>query len=339
MMLRKGFTLLEVVFGLLISSMIALILFQSLTQMNGTLTRVTALTSLERRVMLLQQQLETDFSGIFAPQLTERDDEDLEEEEKKKEKASQKEEKNKKEEDLQEEQDTGFKTFTFEADDRGFVKILSFVSCNPLNVYQQPSPRAVRVAYRVSADSENEGKLLLIRQESEELSLKKFEEATKKATIKEGQAPIRSYEIARNIENIKFEFYVEKIQKQEPEKKQPGQAQTPEPKKEEKKEEEEKPRAYFTLDEWKQLSKDEKKKYEKPEIPAYCSLKLFLNDDRKRVHSFEFLFFSAVGIAPVTIKGVTSLPSVHEMEQRRAGQQETDRMALHGGIPQYGRER
>ena len=339
MMLRKGFTVLEIVFGLLISSMIALILFQSLTQTNGILGRVTALTSLERRVMLLQQQFEADFSGIFAPQLIERDDEEEEEKgEKEKEPAPKKEEKKKKEGELQEEQSTGFKTFTFESDERGLVKILSFVTTNPLSVYQQPSPRAVRVAYRVIPDPENEGKLLLVRQESaEELSLKKFEQATNKATIKTGQVPIRSYEIARDIENIKFEFFVEKRQKPEPEKKQ-GESEKPADKKDEKKEEE-KPRVYFTLDEWKRLSEDEKKKYEKPEIPSYCTLKLFINDDRKKVHSFEFLFVSCAGIAPVTVQGATSLPSAHEIEQRKAGQAETDRMALHGGIPQYGRGR
>lgn len=336
MILRKGFTILEVVFGLLISSMIALILFQSLTQTNGILGRVTALTSLERRVMLLQQQFEVDFSGIFAPQLAERDDEDEEEKGAKEKEEPKKEEK--KDGELQEEQLTGFKTFTFESDERGFIKILSFVTTNPLNVYQQPSPRAVRVAYRVVSDPENEGKLLLIRQESaEELSLKNFEQATNKATIKAGQVPIRSYEIARNIENIKIEFFVEKRQKPEPEKKQDESEKIAD--KKDAKKEEEKPRVYFTLDEWKRLSEDEKKKYETPELPAYCTLKLFLNDDRKKTHSFEFLFVSCAGIAPVTISGPTSLPSTHEIEQRKAGQAETDRMALHGGIPQYGRGR
>lgn len=334
MILRKGFTILEVVFGLLISSMIALILFQSLTQTNGILARVTALTSLERRVMLLQQQFESDFSGIFAPQLAERDDE----QEGEKESVSKKEEKKKKDGELQEEQSTGFRTFTFESDERGLVKILSFVTTNPLSVYQQSSPRAVRVAYRVVSDPENEGKLLLIRQESaEELSLKKFEQATNKATIKTDQTPIRSYEIARDIENIKFDFFVEKRQKPEPEKKH-SESESLADKKDEK-QEEEKPRAYFTLDEWKRLSEDEKKKYETPELPAYCTLKLFLNDDRKKIHSFDFLFVSCAGSAPVTIQGPTSLPSAHEIEQRRAGQAETDRMALHGGIPQYGRGR
>lgn len=335
MTLKKGFTILEVVFGLLISSMIALILFQSLTQTNGILGRVTALTALERRVMLLQQQFETDFSGIFAPQLAERDEEDSQEGGK--EKLVKKEERNKRDGDLQEEQSTGFKTFTFESDERGFVKILSFVTTNPLSVYQQPSPRAVRVAYRVIPDSENEGKLLLIRQESaDELSLKKFEDATKKVTIKTGQVPIRSYEIARNIENIKFEFYIEKLEKPEPEKKQTD-SEKSSPKKDTKKEE--KPRAYFTLDEWKKLSADEKKKYENPEIPAYCTLRVFLNDDRKKIHTFDFLFVTSRGIAPVVIQGSTSLPSLNEIAQRKAGQAETDRMMLHGGIPQFGRGR
>jgi|GEM_PF-2926109 len=337
MMLRSGFSFVEVICGLVISALIATVLFQALFQTNSVLKRVDALSSLERRVMLVQQQFESDFSGMFAPALTESDDDEADEEQSSS-KQHKKEQSKTKEGDLKEEDSTGFKTFTFEADERGLVKILSFVTTNPLAIYQQPSPRAVRIAYRVIADSENEGKLLLIRQESaEELSLKRFDQATNKSTIQPGQAPVRSYEIARNIENIKFEFFIEKIENKQPEKKSsPASAAEVKPE-EKKKEEEEKARGYFSLDEWKNLSIEEKKKFQKPEIPAYCSLKLFLNDERKRVHSFEFLFFSSVGIAPVIVKGPTSLPSASELEQRKAGQAETDRMMLHNGIPQFGR--
>jgi prepilin-type N-terminal cleavage/methylation domain-containing protein len=345
-MMRKGFALLEVVFALVISSMIAVILFQSLSQTNGILLRVVSVTALERRVALMQQQFETDFSGMFAPPLIEKDDDEAGEEGADKKtstsaKATADRENKDKTAQKKEKQENAFKTFTFESDERGFVSILSFVTTNPLGVYQQPSARVVRVAYRVIADPENQGKLLLLRQESEELFLKKFEAATKKETIKPGQKPIRGYEIARDIENIKFEFFVEKIEKKEPEKAQPPGQQQPKDIKDEpslvKKSEdksEEKPKVFMLIDEWKKLSDDEKKKYETPEIPAFCSLKIFMNDERKRVHTFEFLFSTCAGYGPVIVKGVTSLPSAHEMQQRKAGQEETDRMFLHGGIPQ-----
>jgi prepilin-type N-terminal cleavage/methylation domain-containing protein len=328
-MMQKGFSLIEVTFGLLISSMIALILFESLSQSNKILSRVVSVSSIERKVALMQHQLETDFSGIFPPRIIEKEDDEQESQDKDREKE--KSPSSKKPDKKEKEQENGFKTFSFESDDRGFVSILSFVTTNPLSVYQQPSPRAVRVAYRVIADPENQGKLLLIRQESEELSLKKFEAATKKETIKSGQKPIRGYEIARDIENIKFEFFVEKIEKS-------SDAKTPEGPQEgkdkDKKKEEEKPRVFILIDDWKKLSDDEKKKYETPEIPAFCSLKIFMNDERKHVHTFEFLFSTCAGYEPVIIKGVTSLPSSHETQQRKAGQEETDRMFLHGGIPQ-----
>lgn len=340
--MRKGFALLEVVFALVISSMIAIILFQSLSQTNGILSRVVSVSALERRVALMQQQFETDFSGMFSPPLTEEDDEgESEGAADKKVSTFAKAPSSVTTSaggptDKKEEQENAFKTFTFESDERGFVKVLSFVTTNPLAVYQQPSPRAVRVAYRVIADPENQGKLLLVRQESEELSLKKFEAATKKETIKPGQKPIRNYEIARDIENIKFEFFVEKIEKKEPEKAQPAGQQQPKDKnsKDTKKDDEEKPRVFMLIDEWKKLSDDEKKKYENPEIPAFCSLKIFMNDERKRTHAFEFLFCTCAGYQPVIVKGATSLPSAHETQQRKAGQAETDRMFLHGGIPQ-----
>ena len=341
-MMQKGFSLIEVTFGLLISSMIALILFESLSQTNGILSRVVSVSSIERRVALMQQQFETDFSGMFPPRIIEKDD-DEEAGDQGKDEKKEKPSPPKKEDKKEKEQENAFKTFSFESDERGFVKILSFVTTNPLSVYQQPSPRAVRVAYRVIADPENQGKLLLIRQESEELSLKKFEAATKKETIKSGQEPIRSYEIARDIENIKFEFFVEKIEKKEPESsanapdapqggKEPVSKNT---KKEDSKDKgEEKPRVFMLIDDWKKLSDDEKKKYETPEIPAFCSFKIFMNDERKHIHTFEFLFSTCAGYVPVVVKGVTSLPSAQENQQRKAGQDETDRMFLHGGIPQ-----
>ena len=330
-MMRKGFALLEVVFALLISSMIAIILFESLSQTNVILSRVVSVSSLERRVALMQQQFETDFSGMFPPHITEKDEDD----ETAPDKKAEKKEAPKVEKKQDKEQEVGFKTFTFESDERGFVSILSFVTTNPLCVYQQPSPRAVRVAYRVIADPENQGKLLLIRQESEELSLKKFEAATKKETIKPGQKPIRGYEIARDIENIKFEFFVEKIESSSAKAPYSTKASTggPADKKSEDKGED-RPRVFMLIDEWKKLSDDEKKKYETPEIPAFCSLKIFMNDERKRVHIFEFLFSTCAGYVPVLIKGATSLPSAQENQQRKAGQAETDRMFLHGGIPQ-----
>jgi len=328
-MMQKGFSLIEVTFGLLISSMIALILFESLSQSNKILSRVVSVSSIERKVALMQHQLETDFSGMFPPRIIEKEDDEQESQDKDREKE--KSPSSKKPDKKEKEQENGFKTFSFESDDRGFVSILSFVTTNPLSVYQQPSPRAVRVAYRVIADPENQGKLLLIRQESEELSLKQFEAATKKETIKSGQKPIRGYEIARDIESIKFEFFVEKIEKSSDVKT----SEAPqEGKDKDKKTEEEKPRVFILIDDWKKLSDDEKKKYETPEIPAFCSLKIFMNDERNHIHTFEFLFATCAGYEPVIIKGATSLPSAHEMQQRKAGQEETDRMFLHGGIPQ-----
>lgn len=330
-MMRRGSMVLELVIGMMISAIIALILFQSLSQSNGILSRVVGVSGVERRVAIIQQQFETDFMGIFSPHISESTEEDEEKGD-----GKEKKEKPKEQKKPEAQEDNGFKTFTFESDDRGLVKILSFITTNPLGVYQQPSARAVRVAYRVVADTENQGKFMLLRQESEELSLKKFEAATNKGTIQNGQKPIRSYEIARDIESIKFEFLVEKKENKQAQKGQGVAHGAAQPPKDEKKKEEEKPREFMSLDIWKKLSEEEKKKYETPEIPAFCSLKIFLNDEKKRTRSFDFLFFACAGIAPVMVKGATSLPSAHEIEQRKAGQAETDRMFLHGGIPQTG---
>lgn len=336
-MMRKGYTLPEVMVGLLIGALLSGILFESLSQINQIFARVVATSSLERQVALMQQQFENDFSGMFSPRLVEIDEADTE---KKDDAETQKPQQKEPGKDSKDTEESVFKSFVFEGTTQGLVNIMTFVTTNPLLSYRQPAPRVVRVAYRVIPDPENEGKLLLIRQQSDELSLKKFELATKKETIKSDQKLIRSYEIARALESIKFEFFIEKIKKAETATKQPAVSdKDKKDKKDEKKEqEEEQPRAFVLIEEWLKLSEEERAKFEAPEIPAFIHITIGMNDERKHVRTFECWFAPCYGTAPVLLKGITSdLPSKDELRQRELADEHTQRMNMHNDAPQKGR--
>ena len=221
-----------------------------------------------------------------------------------------------------------FKSFVFEGTTQGLINIMSFVTTNPLLSYQQRLPRAVRIAYRVIPDPEHEQKLLLIRQQSDELSLELFEAATKKETLKTDQKPIRSFEIARNIEALSFAFYIEKKEKPQTDKKTPNISEKEVSEKKDDKKEQEKPREYMLIEEWLKLSEQEREKYESPEIPAFIQLTITLHDERKKSKTFEYWFAPAYGIAPVKIKGIVSdLPSAQEKKTQQIVQDNAKRMA------------
>ncbi len=337
--MRKGFILVEVLVALLLGSLMIGVLFQSLSQTNQLFAKVVSTSSIQRTALLVQQQFETDFSGMIAPQLVEReeaperDTQKKSDEDKKNKSLEDKKSDDKKSEEKKEEP---FKSFIFETGEKGTVKIISFVSSNPLLTYKQPLPRAIRVAYRVVADPENQGALLLIRQQSEELFLARFEAACKKDTIKSGQNLIRSYELARNIQTITFEFFVEKIEK--PDKaleKKPGQEQQAEKKDKNKDTSaEQKKRVFVLIDDWLKLSDEEKKKYEPQALPAFGHCVMTLLDEKAKAKTFDFWFAPCYDMQPIDIKGVTDLPSLQEEQGRQAAAEQEKHMFMPGGIPQ-----
>ncbi len=65
--MRSGFTLIELVVALLISSLIALSLFQLLQQARKTVRRITNVIAVDEPSIAFYQQLEKDVTGMFAP--------------------------------------------------------------------------------------------------------------------------------------------------------------------------------------------------------------------------------------------------------------------------------
>lgn len=325
---KSGYILVEVMMAVLLGSLMLGVLFQSLSQTNTLFGKVVGLSSIERAAVLVQQQFETDFSGMIAPQIVEKKEEGQESSSLDKDKKPDE----KKADTSKEKKEEPFKSFSFETGDKGTVKIISFVTTNPLLTYKQPCPRIVRVAYRVVADPQHQGSFQLLRQQSEELFLKRFEAACKKETIKPGQQLIRSYELASHIQLIVFEFFVEKIEKKEEEAS--GKKPEDNSKKDKKKELEEKKRVFVLIDDWLKLSDDEKKKYEPQALPAFGHCTMILLDEKSKPKTFEFWFAPKYDMLPVVINGITDLPTLQEEQGRQAAAQQEKQFAMHDGIPQ-----
>jgi len=66
-MKTPGFTLLELIIAMAISSMLAIALFSSFYQINKTSALVEQTISIDMRAAILQNLLEKDISGVFVP--------------------------------------------------------------------------------------------------------------------------------------------------------------------------------------------------------------------------------------------------------------------------------
>ena len=70
MKLYNGFALLEVIISVMVGSMLALLLFQSIGSMSKTYQKIVSVSSVQRRFTLVQQQFERDLSGVIAPKIS-----------------------------------------------------------------------------------------------------------------------------------------------------------------------------------------------------------------------------------------------------------------------------
>src|ERR1700732_4542718 len=67
MSIRHGFSFIEIVVAILISSFLSLVLYNSLSQTQRTMRQVTALMDETADFLPFMAQFEKDLSGVFAP--------------------------------------------------------------------------------------------------------------------------------------------------------------------------------------------------------------------------------------------------------------------------------
>lgn len=311
MKLRNGFALLEVLFAMIIGSMLSFILFQSIGSMSKTYQKIFSVSSVQRRFTLVQQQFERDFSGITAPRISLEDERDPEKREKD-------ESENEKKEDKKAEVKTGEEktkqkiyrvphVFFSKNDDKGNCVQLTCLTTNPVSMYGQQTPRLVRVVYRLEPDPEHKGLFLLARQQSDNLDFKVFEDSSKDK--------IRKFTISDNIEKLKISFLISK----EPEKE--SELPTEEEKKlaeKEKKKDKKQEREFKTVTDWPYFEDEkEEEKSKRPSYPTFIKVEITLIDEQKRSSDFLLWYAPLYDIGPKLVDKSATLPSMSELYHRR----------------------
>lgn len=195
---KAGFTLIELIIGMAISAAVSVVIFVSFNQTQKSSTRIDEIISLDSRVSILQNQLEKDITGVFVPNSM------VPKPNEKADQKAKKESKEKKEEEITKPDAQKIEKIFYSANQGKNLKDLTFITCNPLQIYGQSRPRISRVTYLLKEDALRKGSFALYRQESSQLNDTKggFE-----------------YQIADGIKEFKVEYTV-LIEKKEEEQKQ-----------------------------------------------------------------------------------------------------------------------
>jgi len=257
--MKRGFTLLELLAALAITSVVITLLFNSLFQTTQIVDRSDNLININTRAILVQHQLEKDLMGTFLPVQSFKEKEEEKKPEKKESKKL---------------------TKVFYGINRGpILDILTFITNNPMSAYWgkqtgKAKPKIARIVYRLVKDKEIKESYTLLRQEDSNLEFNSY-------GLGIGPKEIRSYALADGIKELSVNYKVilepeEKKEKQEDKK--TTAAKAPTAKKEIK---------FKTLDQWnmeKEMPKDIKRR-----IPNVVDVKISFWDDKgQRDVPFEF---------------------------------------------------
>ncbi len=266
---HTSFTLIELLIAMAISSFVMMGMMQGQRNVMRFLNSSRNLMAINRKVCLLFNQMERDFSSAFIPVLAETvamEEADRKGDRKKKKSKIQKEPENKRAKNsyffstIQE--DAGVR---IEGKKYQLLNRVSFITSHPLQLFGQRRVRLVRVGYELQIDRarKEQGRLvyLLIRKETTVLSNADF----KVHEPEEGkqQETIRTHVVANDVRDVFIEYVMPKAKKKDEE------TQTPE----------EEMIASFTWGDKKEL---------KNVLPQYVRLRVTLwNKDLTRDYSFE----------------------------------------------------
>ncbi len=231
---RPGFTLIETLLALGLSSFIMFALMQAYQTLVKFIGNAREMSHMNQRIVLLTQLIDRDLSSACMPQLhsliesnkakglsedqpeekppTPEQDKQLPEDEKKKQEEKRREERK--------------KYFFAEIDDADFhkfkgkkvelLKACSFITTNALELYGESSQRLVRVRYELIRDKKSKGELsyTLVRKQTTDISnvKMKISEVDPLANLNN---PITLHEVMHGVKGLFIEFSMFK----EPEKK------------------------------------------------------------------------------------------------------------------------
>ncbi|MEX0672118.1 MAG: hypothetical protein WD068_02070 [Candidatus Babeliales bacterium] len=189
--MKLGFSLIEVVLYIGLSTMVAGALFTSFYQTNRAVAQADALIDTDIQTAIALNQLEKDLSGACMPRFLKPSDEGNQRGASGARPAS------------QPKKDIIIKDLFIAKRETDRITEFSFITCNPLQVYGKAVPRIVRVTYTVIADPNHAGLYQVLRQESTELIWELWQEN-----------PPRKYMILDAIKKLDMRFKIPKPSKQ-----------------------------------------------------------------------------------------------------------------------------
>jgi hypothetical protein len=225
MRVLASFTLIELLLAISISSFVMVGMMQGQRNVIKYMTGTRKLMVINRKVCLLFNQMERDFSSAIIPHLaTEEKDVEKKEPEKKEEKEK-KTPKVTPEEKEKEKEDNKFYFATVYEDEKRriegkqqqLLQHITFITTHPLQVYGQKVVRLVRIMYQLKLDREKGTKdkpsYQLWRKETTDLLNADFKQV-EVAETKKPEHIIRSHLVADNLK----ELYIESVMPPQPKK-------------------------------------------------------------------------------------------------------------------------
>jgi type II secretory pathway pseudopilin PulG len=268
--MKKGFTPLEIMIALAISTLLGGLLMQSLYQLTNTLTRVDQISALDMRVIVFKNLLEKELSGAFVPKLV-----PLEKEAQKTELVNKNSEKKEEKKTV-----TPEKAF-YSQNSNGQLGLLTFITSNPLTVYNMAKAHSARIVYTVVPDKGMPGAFALMRKEIPDSMQKEYESS-------------KGFVVIAGIKSLTVEFLA-----------------SPEPdnNKEQKTQEKEinnKKKVFKKFDTWDQ-QQSEQKEQTLPALPQFISMQLVLYNQNKTESAYRCMFAPCYGFEPVVLENRQSL--------------------------------
>lgn len=203
--MKAGFTLIEILIVLLITTMIGSLLFTVLNQANTGLRVTDRLIHESQRAIILRQQLEKDFSGAMVPVVAVLEDEAKQDEAKQGATKQDVQNQQTKKDDAKTQKKEAVKPLTklfLGTNKDKELDTLTFITNNPLQVYWSEKTgrlksRVARVVYRLVPSKDEKNVFALMRQEGDDLYYESY---------KPGDKQVREFVLIEGIRSLTVQY-------------------------------------------------------------------------------------------------------------------------------------
>lgn len=263
---KKGFTLIEVIIGMLISTLLLSAAFTVYNQITKSINIIQNITTDDTKLIILYDRLQQDFTGIAPLWFTKKQYEQA-----KKGTAKENNEEQAEQVAKNKDQDIEHNNFFYAINKDNNFAYFTFITTNAMQMYGSDNKRFVRVVYQLQAESNKENTYRIVRKEINKIT-PQFDKK-----IIEDQKDF--YTIASNVKKCFFEYGF--IDQAKPKEKKSQAKEKP-------KQEDKKPAQIAWHKEWGVVREDTKTNEYKPALPQYIKMKIvFANQQDKEGKEHE----------------------------------------------------